>query len=32
VLEHVTLADVVRGDLPPEARDLLAQPGAWERR
>jgi Rrf2 family protein len=32
VLEHVTLADVVRGDLPAQAADLLAQPGAWERR
>jgi Rrf2 family protein len=32
VLEHVTLADVVSGELPGPARDLLAQPGAWERR
>jgi Rrf2 family protein len=32
VLEQVTLADVVRGELPQSTRDLLAQPGAWERR
>lgn len=32
VLERVTLADVVSGDLPPATRELLAQPGAWERR
>jgi Rrf2 family protein len=32
VLEHVTLADVVSGDLPEGVRDLLDQPGAWERR
>jgi Rrf2 family protein len=32
VLEQVTLADVVSGELPESTRDLLAQPGAWERR
>jgi Rrf2 family protein len=32
VLENVTLADVVSGDLPPVVRDLLDRPGAWERR
>jgi Rrf2 family protein len=32
VLEHVTLADVVSGELPDATRSLLAQPGAWERR
>lgn len=32
VLEQVTLADVVSGELPERARDLLAEPGAWERR
>jgi Rrf2 family protein len=32
VLEQVTLEDVVRGQLPDSTRDLLAQPGAWERR
>ncbi|HEX6887794.1 MAG TPA: Rrf2 family transcriptional regulator [Candidatus Nanopelagicales bacterium] len=32
VLEHVTLADVVRGDLPAQAAAMLAEPGAWERR
>ena len=32
VLEQVTLADVVSGTLPERARELLAQPGAWERR
>lgn len=32
VLEDVTLADLVSGDLPPHVRALLAQPGAWERR
>ena len=32
VLEQVTLADVVSGDLPQATRDLLAEPGAWERR
>ena len=32
VLETVTLADVVDGDLPPHVRELLERPGAWERR
>ena len=32
VLESVTLADLISGELPEGARDLLAQPGAWERR
>jgi Rrf2 family protein len=32
VLEQVTLEDVVSGQLPESTRDLLAQPGAWERR
>jgi Rrf2 family protein len=32
VLEHVTMADVVSGELPDPIRDLLDQPGAWERR
>jgi Rrf2 family protein len=32
VLEHVTLADLVSGELPDETRALLALPGAWERR
>jgi Rrf2 family protein len=32
VLEQVTLADVVSGELPDTARGLLAEPGAWERR
>jgi Rrf2 family protein len=32
VLEQVTLADVVSGQLPHTARGLLAEPGAWERR
>ena len=29
VLEHVTLADVASGDLPPAATDMLAKPDAW---
>ncbi len=32
VLEHVTLADLRTGDLPSDARDLLNEPGAWQRR
>jgi Rrf2 family protein len=32
VLEAVTLADIVSGDLPPAVVELLARPGAWERR
>ena len=32
VLEAVTLADVATGALPGEVQQLLAMPGAWERR
>lgn len=32
VLEHVTLADIVRGTLPPAVRARLEAPGAWQRR
>jgi Rrf2 family protein len=32
VLENVTLADIVTGDLPRSVADLLELPGAWERR
>ena len=32
VLEQVSLADLVSGQLPDTARQLLAEPGAWERR
>jgi Rrf2 family protein len=32
VLENVTLADVVSGEPPPVVHELLAEPGAWERR
>jgi Rrf2 family protein len=32
VLEHVTLADIVAGRLPPAVTDPLAQPDAWEPR
>jgi Rrf2 family protein len=32
VLEHVTLADVVAGRLPPAAKRLLRDPDAWVRR
>lgn len=32
VLEHVTLADVASGNLPPEVTEMLAEPGAWQRR
>lgn len=32
VLEEVTVADVVSGTLPDEARRLLDEPGAWARR
>lgn len=32
VLEDVTLADLVGGELPEHVRVLLEQPGAWERR
>lgn len=29
VLEHVTLADLVGGELPTEVRNLAAEPDAW---
>jgi len=32
VLENVTLAEIVAGELPTEVRSLLERPGAWERR
>ena len=32
VLERATLADVARGELPAELRDLTADPDAWARR
>jgi Rrf2 family protein len=32
VVEHVTLADVASGNLPPAVTDQLGAPGAWERR
>ena len=32
VLENISLADVAAGELPTEFTDLLAAPGAWERR
>ncbi len=32
VLESVTLADILAGRLPPPVAELLATPGAWERR
>ena len=32
VLEQATIADIAAGHLPRAAGDLLAQPGAWERR
>lgn len=32
VLESVTLADVLTGDLPPRVAELLDAPDAWERR
>lgn len=32
VLESVTLADIVAGDLPEPVAELLAAPDAWERR
>lgn len=31
VLDHVTLADIAAGQLPPGTRELLDQPGAWQR-
>jgi Rrf2 family protein len=32
VLEEVTLADLVAGELPDQVRDLLEAPGAWATR
>jgi Rrf2 family protein len=32
VLEHISLADVASGTLPPSVTDLLDEPGAWQRR
>jgi len=32
VLEHVTLADVANGDLPPHIAELTSEPDAWVRR
>ena len=32
VLENVTLADIVKGDLPPAVAEYTEQAGAWERR
>lgn len=32
VLENISLADVASGVLPVEVTEMLAQPGAWERR
>jgi len=32
VLEHISLADVAAGTLPTTITDLLAEPGAWQRR
>jgi Rrf2 family protein len=32
VLEHVTLADLVTGELPPDVARYTEQAGAWERR
>jgi Rrf2 family protein len=32
VLEEVTLADIVAGDLPSEAERLIGDPDAWSRR
>ncbi len=32
VLESVTLADILDGELPPEVAELLDTPDAWERR
>jgi hypothetical protein len=29
VLEHVSLADVARGELPDHVRQLAADPDAW---
>lgn len=32
VLERISLADVASGSLPADVTDLLAEPGAWQRR
>lgn len=32
VLEHISLAEVATGTLPPSIEGLLAEPGAWKRR
>jgi Rrf2 family protein len=32
VLEGVSLADVVAGEMPPQIAELTADPGAWDRR
>lgn len=32
VLDEVTLADVLSGDLPPQVQDLVDRPGAWTSR
>jgi len=30
VLDHVTVADLAAGELPPSVAELLTQPGAWD--
>ena len=32
VLEHVTLQEVVDGEVPPEVAELARDPDAWKRR
>jgi hypothetical protein len=32
VLEHVTIADVARGELPATVEELAANPDAWQPR
>ena len=32
VLEHISLGDVAGGELPTAVTELLAEPGAWQRR
>jgi len=32
VLEHISLDDVATGKLPTDVNELLAEPGAWQRR
>lgn len=32
ILEHVTLADILTGDMPPQVLAQLDTPGAWKRR